>query len=509
MSAEAPDHSDWQRLAPAALAFRIIAGLQRFVRENLVLFAGAGASATFSDWLGARELIVAGLVMVTGVTLTAVVHHRRFRFRLEDNAVRVRQGLIQQTELRAQFDRVQNVHLSQPVYFRPFDLVRFSLETPGASAAEVELPGIPSTLAEAMRDRVLEHRQTGAEDELGADEAADALTGPQLLMRVPTTALIRHGMSSNQLWILAAALFYVLDLILRRYETEPAVESVVAWLRDQAAGGWLLPTVLAFTVVAVLFAASGLLALIRFRDFQLLDHGDRVLAHFGLFDRQERTLRRSKITGLSLRQSPVGRMLNSWQLVARQTRSEDPGAVAAGATFLVPGLRRQDLGLTADLLSGARVPERMTAIDPGFRRILGLRLLVLGLLLMVAVGLSPELDTSLLLPLVALLAGALTLVHLRWRHWGWQQDGRLLWIRRGLFGRRFEVIELERVQQASLLQSPWQRRHGLLTLELILPQGALTIPYLPADTAAYLANQALQAAEWLTPPAPRRSCAPA
>lgn len=500
------DEPVWQRLAPPALAFRVVTGVQRFVRENLFLFAGAGAGAAFSDWMGPRELMLVGLVVVLGVLVTALVQHRRFRFRLEDDAVRVRQGLFQRTELRAQFDRVQNVRLSQPFYFRPFDLVRFSLETPGAATAEVELPGIPRPLAEIMRDRVLAQLQSGDGEEAGAETDEAPTSGPLILMRVPTAALLRHGMSSNQLWILAAALFYVLDLILRRYETEPAVESAVAWLRDQTAGGWLLPSVLALAVVGFLFATSGLLALVRFRDYRLLDHGDRVVAHFGRVDRQERTLRRARITGLSLRQSPVGRLLDCWQLTARQTRSEDPGQIDGGSTFLVPGLRWRDLQLTAALLRDARIPQRMTAIDAGFRRILQQRLVLVWLLLMIAVVSTPDRGADLWMPMGVLLVAALALIHLRWRHWGWHLDGKLLWIRLGLFGRRFEGIELERVQQASLLESPWQRRHGLRTLELILPQGALTIPYLPAETAAGLANRALQAAEGIAPRVAEGGC---
>jgi putative membrane protein len=143
----------------------------------------------------------------------------------------------------------------------------------------------------------------------------------------------------------------------------------------------------------------------------------------------------------------------------------------------------------------------MAAIDPGFRRMLWQRLLLVWLLLMIPVVLTPDRGAGLLIPMAAVLVTALALVHLRWRHWGWQLEGTLLWIRRGLFGQRLEVIELERVQQASLVESPWQRRHDLLTLELILPQGALTIPYLPADTAARLANRTLQAAERLARPA--------
>lgn len=141
-----------------ALVFLIARAVQRFVRENLFLFVGAGAGVAFVERLGIRELLLFAAVVLAAVVVGAVIHHRRFRFRVEDDAVRVRRGVFEHKELRVRFSRVQNVQLGQPVYFRPFGLVQFSLETPGAAEREVELPGIPRRLAEEMRDRILDRK---------------------------------------------------------------------------------------------------------------------------------------------------------------------------------------------------------------------------------------------------------------------------------------------------------------------------------------------------------------
>jgi putative membrane protein len=43
--------------------------------------------------------------------------------------------------------------------------------------------------------------------------------------------------------------------------------------------------------------------------------------------------------------------------------------------------------------------------------------------------------------------------------------------------------------------SPYQRRHGLATVVLVLPQGEIKVPFLPREHADELANRALFAAE--------------
>jgi len=52
----------WQRLAPLALVFLLIGAVQKLIRENLFLFAGAGFGAAVFDWIGLRELVLIGLV---------------------------------------------------------------------------------------------------------------------------------------------------------------------------------------------------------------------------------------------------------------------------------------------------------------------------------------------------------------------------------------------------------------------------------------------------------------
>ena len=495
------DQDGWQRLSPVALVFLIASALQRQIRENVFVFAGAGAGAAFTDWLGLRELLLIVAVFVLLSMLGAMIYHRRFRFRLEADAVRVRRGLLEHKELRVRFDRVQNIQLGQPFYFRPFGLVRFSLETPGAAEKEVELPGIARSLAESMRDRISEARSDRPETDDETDEAGteQAAAGNELHAARPGR-LFLHGLSSNQVWVIAGLFFYLGSNLLNRFGER--VERVLEEAAEHAdtvalpAPDWLLGLGVLLALLLVLFALSGLLALVRFWGFRLFERGDRLVAASGLLDRREQTVRRGKLTGLAVRQSAVGRMLGCWSVLIHQTRSSDLESGAGRNALQVPGLVRCDLGLVEHLLPGLTWTQDFHPISPRFRLFAWSRLLlglvvVLGLL---ALLLGPTHWSLLATALLAILA--LPALHLRFRHWGWARQGQRLWIRSGLIGRRFEGFDLAQVQQVRVTTSPYQRRHDLVSLDLLLPHGSVQLPFLPEADAAGLANLGLAAAEW-------------
>ena len=488
---DASDPRQWQRLAPIALVFLIVSGLQKFIRENLYVFLGAGAGFAFTDWLGVREVLLGGLAVVLFLLVGAIIFHRRFRYRLEDDAVRLRRGIWVRRELRVRFARVQNIQISRPFYFRPFGLVRFSLETPGAAEKEVELPGIPEQLAGDIRDRITRYLAEEDQHTSSPDEEES------LVLHEPGNAgLFTHGVASNQIWLLAGAAAYLYSTFGGRLEERLSEVAIVQSLFSQLVGAWHLVALALLVTVVGLQMLSGLLAIIRFHDFRLLDRVDRVVASGGLLDRRESTARREKITGIVAGQTMVGRLIGCWHLIVRQASStEMDGMEGQRKQLIVPGMRRDDLSLIDQLLPGSGNYPRFKPISAGYRQIFWIRIfLVLAAGLGVMVMLLGRDHTGVLI-LAGFIPLALAGIHLRWRHWGWARRDGMLWVRQGLLGQQIDVVPMQLVQQARVGQSPYQFRRDLANLELTLPQGDVTIPFIPFDQACELANEAVYVVE--------------
>ena len=311
--------------------------------------------------------------------------------------------------------------------------------------------------------------------------------------------LLLHGLSSNQVWVIAGVFFYVGGNLLDRFgkRLQTAADRLLenGLVADFPESAWLLGLVVLVGFLLLLFGLSALLALMRYWRFILLEREGRLIAAGGLFDRREQTLRRTKVTGLVLRQSAVGRLLGCWSVIVRQTRSSEQEPGAGRNAFLVPALRTADRRLTENLLSGAVFPARFVGISPLFRRFAWSRLLLALILTVILLASVLGIDHWSLLAVALAAAIYLPAVQLRFRHWGWALEGRLLWVRRGLLGQRIDGFALDQVQQARVTSSPYLRRHDLVGLELVLPQGTIGLPFLTAPAAAELANRALAAAE--------------
>lgn len=487
-----PDLTSWQRLAPMALLFLIINGSIKFIRENLYVFLGAGAGVAFVEHLGLREAVLGIAGLLLAAVISAMVYHRRFRFRLEEDAVRVRKGLVHKTDLRVRFGRIQNVSISQPFYFRPFGLVRFSLETPGGTETEVELPGIRQELADAMRDEIA---RQGLAEAVVDDDAAET-DEDQSHLHVPGPGrLFAHGLVSNQVWVLAGIVGWLVGTLNEQFEGLFERSGINASLRQIIEFGVVGGLILILLLLVALILLSGLISLVRFHGYALRDLGDRLVARYGLLDRREQTLRREKLTGLTLSQTIGGRLLGLWYLTGRQASSAEIEIDPRARRFLVPGLDDDDRRLVGRLMPDVALPAGLTPISRRFRWLFWSRLTLL-----VAIGTALLWLPWFVLPFaqfvvpVALVL-VLYLIHRRWHSWGWSEQDGFCWVQQGLFGRRQDGFFLEHVQQIRVIRSPYLRRHNLATLRFTLPHGEVSIPFLELEVAAALANRAAFVAE--------------
>jgi putative membrane protein len=500
-----PDAS-WKALPVAAVVALYITGIQRFVRENLFVFFGAGTGIAISDALGWREFGLGALLVLLVGLLIALVYHRRFRYRFDDDAVRVRKGLMQQQELKVRLERIQNVGFSQPLYLKPLRLVRVTLETPGAAQTEVNLPGIALDEAAALRDRVSGDLESGQEHEQSDSEDPVGSSAPDSGTRFEATAadLFRYGMTSNQIWILLALVGAPVSNWIESRMTQWVEQLQASGALDPEAfqsAPFLLALLVGFVIIAaalLVMTVSGLLAIVRFSGFRLLQEGNRFKSRFGLLDARENTLRADKLHSIESVQTAVGRLLNQWHVIGHQTGGAQPGQeYREDRRFLVPGIASRRLEGVMETLRRTRwtMPE-WQPIHRRFRSMLWRRLAATGVLAAFAVWwLLPGTAMWPLYLFAGLIIFMLAAVHLVWRRWGYAMDDRRIRIRHGMIGQKIVEFDTARCQQVGVTTSPYQRRHGLASLTIRLPHGEQRIPYLDDSIANRIANLVLYRVE--------------
>jgi putative membrane protein len=175
---------EWHRLHPATpllrggFAFVAVAGfVLANLRERILGFflgggPGDGAGGDPIDLIVRRGLIPAALLIVLAVLIVIItifwLSWRVHSFRITDELVEVRSGILFRTNRRGRLDRIQGINVGRPLFARIFGAARLDINVAGHDA-NVPLAYLSGRNADALRRLILQRAS-------GSREAGSAAT---------------------------------------------------------------------------------------------------------------------------------------------------------------------------------------------------------------------------------------------------------------------------------------------------------------------------------------------
>lgn len=473
------------------------------------------------NWVGADEgtqelvgfltrsilwFVVGALVLLLGAIGIGYLQWRFAYYRLGDEAVYQRIGVIWRQQRQARLDRLQAVDVVQPLLARIFGFAALKIEVAGGENSGVALEYLRLADAEAMRNELLV-LAAGAKRAASAD--ADASSGaPSVGEAVAQAAEDLEGRSPEEVERAAqASLRDVVSSDRGVPETAAAAEHDIYAVRlgrllGSIALSWptiwlaLLPVavgiavfgfsvdvgqVIAITVGASLFtllpAIAGLLGyfwsrLNRGYGFRAALSEDGIRLRHGLLETRRQTVPPGRVQAVRFTQSLLWRRKDWWQVSINVAGyGEEQEAVS---TLLPVGTRQDALTSLWLVLPDLGDP------DPAGT---------------VSLALSGKGEEG---GFTAASTRARLFDPLQWRYRGVRATDKALLIRRGWLVREMFVVPHERTQSLGLVQGPLQRLRKVATLTVHSTRG----PVRPAaehldleDALALLDAQAVRAAE--------------
>jgi|GEM_PF-1119952 len=484
----------WNRLAPAAIIHFIIKFIVGFAKNGIQNVAYLGGIAIFTG--DNRWFILGAIAAAAGAALLigGILSYLNFRFRLDGQTFLINRGVFNKKRLTLSFDRIQNVVIKEPFYFRPFGLVALALESAGSSDEEVSLAGIPAPLALDIRRTVLERRDipSATEDKPAtpADAEApspDALES-ELLLAQPISELARYGLSNNNIWVVAGiamgATFQQFDAWEK--DAEAFIEtSIIPFTGDDATVLGLLFAAGIMMVLLLLTMFSVIGAVIVYYRFRLSYADGRYHRETGLFERLETSVPETKVQSLQINQPWPARLLGRWHLVLRQVGfgKAKNSAQNRKSSFIIPSVQPPFYQALADKLFGQL--DWRTMQLRSISRFYVWKTVFYWFLIPAVLAAIPLTATQGALGLLVLAVPFMVtpLVLLRHARFGYWSDGKVAVVRQGFVGSRMTAFPFHKAQTVSMTQSPSQRRRGLATLKVQLAGQTLTIPYVPLGDA--------------------------
>lgn len=430
------------------------------------------------DFLFANNLllIAGGIALVVLLVLLGVfrLSWRFHTFRISDDDVEVRSGVLFRTHRRAPLDRVQGVNLTRPMIARLLGMAK--LEVVGAGLdSNVKLEYLSARDAETVRGDILRLAsgrrlaERGAASGAGASfvqQAADAVgagiqgivdgedlsdSEPESIVRIPVGRLIASRVLSGSTLFLIALIVGI------------AVAATISTL-------WVLfsivPAFLAFGAYYVRSIARGL-------RYSIAPTSDGVRLTFGLFTTISEVIPPGRVHAIEVRQPLLWRPFGWWSISVNRLsgRGVTDSSTDQFAAVLPIGTR-DDVERVLRILAPALPADEWTFV---FRH-----------------GILGPVDDD---PYVTTPARARLLRPLSWRRNGALLTADALFLRRGRLWRSLAIVPLARLQSIGLQQGPLGRatRTATAVAHVITGTVRTSIGALDRDAALTLFHDAARA----------------
>ncbi len=266
---------------------------------------------------------------VGALVAVSIWQYLTFRYRIADDRLIVRSGLLERSVRQIPYSRIHNVAIHQSLLHRLIGVAEVRLESAGGTKPEAEMRvlRLPEALAleQLIRDRSSEPTPAAA------DGAAPVAPAGTTLLALSTVEVVKLGLISNRGMIVVAGAvalsFQVLpERTMGRWLVEGGREAfgyasgfATTWL----AKGLVLAAFVAIAL-ALIRAFSVVLAVVRYHGFRLQRQGRRLTVERGLLSRSRSSVPRRRIQAWTLRESLLHR------LFARRTLEIDTASARAG-----------------------------------------------------------------------------------------------------------------------------------------------------------------------------------
>ena len=491
------DDRGWTQLSTWSVVHYIAKSIGHLMRyAYAVIPVIYGVSKVDINWVGLLALTTFTATIVGSALLTFM----NFRYKILEDRIQVKQGILFRKQINLAVDRIQNVNIEQPFYFRPLGLVTLKIDGAGSSKEEIYLSALTRDAASRIRDEIQRKRSvviagktTSGIPSTGNRERVIVSSGTEFYSR-SMTDLIIHGLTNNRAWIVVGGVcaiyaqasepinifFASLGLDFETLFTNQSVTTMAILL--------LTSFLLAVGIVAVL---SVLGSIVTYYGFTLARSDESITVRRGLFNKHEIHVQKSRIQTIFFRQDWLDKILGRVNLIYEQlSHLVVPGL--QNSKLLVPSVRLHEVGDLLEEVLPLRDPAALCFTPISIKYLYKVGLIWSLLYIIGALVILPE---NYYPPLILFLACSwclhMSLLFMLWNRKGIALEKDIVVIREGIIGTDYVVFPSRKLQQISLLQSPWMKRSHIASVQFSTASRTTVVPFLNEAFAKSVLNYSL------------------
>ncbi|MCG9695756.1 PH domain-containing protein [Shewanella sp. Isolate11] len=502
--------TDWVSLSPWSIISFSLHSLKSLFSNGYALIP-----VVYTGWqkgFSSPWVILVAIGVVLAILSFGIIQWSQYRYRLSQGKLGINQGLFFKHAHEIPLNKIQNVRLEQPFYFRPLNLYSLVVETAGSKKDEAILSAVNYRQALQLKKQLMlqkndaniasnsEFKQDAVNPSAFESSATNTsstktATSKTLVVSKSLKDLVLFGLYQNNLFWLSVVSGSILGQVdWDDIESNALIQLLVQWYQQDIASSdlnKLLFAVIAITLLVLLLSLLSVTsAILKYHPYQLSLHQHTLHRTGGIIAKQQDALALSRVQLLRFNQPIIGRLLGLWTANFLQVKGNEVESMTK-RYMLIPSMTQTQIASTLTQLTGLssqakQLPEQYQRINIGWfwrRAFLPLLVPVPATFIL---GVNP---VSELMWLAALLVMAG--IYLTYRQWGYHVQGNDLWIHTGVLGQSWHLFALNKVQHVIICQTASQKRKQLATLHIGLASGEQKLPYIPVEVARTIAESAL------------------
>lgn len=485
--------ADWSSLSAWSVISFTLFAIKQLLSNGYALIP-----LVYTGWqqgFSSPWVIIVALLTLVLIFSYSVLQWLKFRFKIDDCKLNIKHGIIFKKVDEIPFNKIQNIRLQQPLYFRPMGLYSLVVETAGSKGNEAELSALDYKEALALKKRLMTEQEQHSPTSSNDVGASTAEIQHNTVVRKSFKELVLFGLyQNNAIWlaVILGPLFGQVDW--ESMENLQSVQAFWAWYDVNIAISFILQAafaLLALTLFYLLFSILSMTsAVLKYFPYRLSRSGNTLHRTGGIIAKQNDALAIKRIQVVKLYQPLVGRLFQRWTVYFQQVKGHEIEQ-RGSSNMLVPTMSRRDIAELLPKLKGIEAtsttqPKAYQHIHLGWFWRRGLLPLLVPAINTYFHGL--DIFTEILWIAASLFCIG---IYLRYRQYGYVIDGDNLWFHSGLLGHSWQLVALSKVQHVATSQTPSQKRSQLANLEIGLASGSIKLPYISVIDARYIAERSL------------------
>ena len=427
---------DWQRTHPIAIVHFGVHFLRGLASQFIYLIpAFVGLRSTFESNKTAVIMIAIGILCL--LVIYAIAAYWKFVFRIHEGTVEIHKGILKQVKLNLPFEKIQDVKLNQPFYYRWSDAREVVLDTAGSASEEAKIVALPLAIANQITHLI--HQQTDVAAHSDATDPDNPSSSEEVLDQRSVADLVIHGITSNRVWIILGAFAPFFDDVIRyfeahmtdfelieRYSTEHhSLASVIMMM--------IATALLAYLVITLVSIAGSIVA---FYGFSLSKDDTRLKKKAGLINRYQTSVQMTKVQHLEYQQNALDTLFRRFNLSFKQLRHVYSQQAKTSQSIMVPAVDSSEVAQLAQCVLRHDNPLTREYQRISRRFIIQKSLFLTCPLLAAAIVAYTLTDQAFnIMWLAAAVAVLELLIVARWWRWGYAQCDNILYNSQWLYWR--------------------------------------------------------------------------